>query len=206
MSFEDLKRSGKKNDLFIKFCGMLGSKYEGEIANAASKATALLREFDATWEDVTKSNSNGNESYKNLIQNYQNDINRLSRINNNLSSEIRSLREKLSIEKNKNYELNSKMHQLKNKLSDIEASIAQQKKEQPYVWKMEDNKPSKSKLRIPISEDKPSRNGWSKTAKALLQEDLTEWEENFINSILSRGSLTEKQEAVLNRMAEKYGV
>jgi hypothetical protein len=41
-------------DRFGKFCGMLGSAFDGERANAAAMATDLLRRNELTWWDVVK--------------------------------------------------------------------------------------------------------------------------------------------------------
>src|SRR5947208_954699 len=39
-------------DMLVKFCGMLGSEFDGERAVAALKATGLLLQAGLRWEDV----------------------------------------------------------------------------------------------------------------------------------------------------------
>ena len=50
MSPEPLQ--GPALERFIRLCGMLGSDFEGERANAAALASRMLRESGLTWRDI----------------------------------------------------------------------------------------------------------------------------------------------------------
>lgn len=42
----------READRLAKLCGMLGSTFDGERANAAAAATALLRKHELTWREL----------------------------------------------------------------------------------------------------------------------------------------------------------
>jgi hypothetical protein len=42
----------KTTERLIQICGMLGSEHEGERANAAKKATDILKGMGSTWRDL----------------------------------------------------------------------------------------------------------------------------------------------------------
>jgi hypothetical protein len=49
---EDRDRRMEVPEILVKTLGMLGSAHAGERANAAAKATKMLRDLGFTWRDV----------------------------------------------------------------------------------------------------------------------------------------------------------
>jgi hypothetical protein len=195
-----------KNPRFIAIVGMLGSDGHGEAANAAAKASKMLKEAGTTWGELVAALEDGKgrgrgQSDPDTTYALQAALRHANAARQRWEEVARTAEKQLkevSKEKNRLAEL---LHVTRTELEAVKGSIERLKAARNKGWT-----PFEEAAPEWVKPGPTAHLSWLTEVMSRHQKSLSSWEENFLLSFEGKPVVSEKQYEILKRIAEKTKV
>lgn len=186
-----------KGQRFIAIIGMLGSDADGERANAAAKATTMLREAGLSWAELSASLGSAPASYSGSTA--------AERVLHHRANQAEA---RAAVAEKQVRHLQQAQRDQQRQILDLQAEVARLKRPQAPPWDY-------SRGEEWAEETKPKPKPKYQTFNVRLNElidkledalEMNDWETSFVTSIRSRNFLTDKQRAKLEALCKQANI